>query len=290
MRRRLAASPLSFMSNKIVFGAESYPAMQAYQDAPGGYAAQQVSVLRAHAAAGFEAWEPFAGSDEQVGQFVELIATTGLQMPTCYVNARLHTPEWRSHAAAVVETARKARDAGVKIITTNPEPVRWGGPENKTDEELRAQVKAVQWIGEELTKLGMKFAYHWHDPEFRCGAREVWTMLLNTDPKTVKVCFDTHWTYRGAGNSERAMWDLFEYTLPRIAMFHVRQSKDGVWTETFGDGDIDYRRWADRLKKAGWSGPVLLEQARESGTPQTMEFIEAQRRSLEYLRGMFNES
>jgi inosose dehydratase len=130
----------------------------------------------------------------------------------------------------------------------------------------------------------MRFAYHWHAPEFRCGAREVWNVLLNTDPKVVGVCYDTHWTYRGAGDSQAALFDLLEFCLPRIAVFHVRQSREGVWAETFGDGDIDYRRWAARIKKAGWQGPVLLEQAREEGTPKTMDFFAAQAQGAKYLR------
>jgi inosose dehydratase len=108
----------------------------------------------------------------------------------------------------------------------------------------------------------------------------------NTDPKVVGVCFDTHWTYRGSGDSQVALFDLLEFCLPRIVAFHVRQSREGVWSEAFGDGDIDYRRWAARIKKAGWQGPVLLEQAREEGTPKTMDFFAAQAQGQKYLRAL----
>ena len=118
----------------------------------------------------------------------------------------------------------------------------------------------------------------------------MWNVLLNTDPKRVGVCFDTHWTYRGTGNSQSGMYDLLDFCLPRILSFHVRQSRDGVWTEYFGEGDIDYGPWAQRLRKTNWCGPIYLEQAREPGTPSTMDFLEAEGLGLRKLRTLLAQA
>lgn len=272
------------MTSPIIHGSQMYPAWQEYHEQEGGYDAHLPAILRAHAGAGFDAWEMSLGDDETLAAVRVMLEETGLKMPSTYIGARLHGADWRDGVDRIVAAARRSKSVGAGVIACNPDPVRWGGLENKTDEELRTQSKAIQIAGEEVAALGMRFAYHWHDPEFRCGAREIWNVLLNTDPKIVGVCFDTHWTYRGTGNSEEGMFDLLQFTLPRIASFHIRQSRDGVWSETFGEGDIDYRRWAACLTKAGWKGPVHLEQAREEGTPRTIEFITAQAQGLDYLR------
>lgn len=274
------------MNRNIVIGAQMYPAWQEYHKQPGGYDACFPAVLQAYADAGFEAWELSVSSDEIRETVRPLLARTGMTMPSSYIGAKLHTAEWREGVDRITAAARRAKALGSTMISCNPDPVSWETPGDKTDEELRTQNRAIQIAGEEVAALGVRFAYHWHDPEFRCGAREVWNVLLNTDPKVVGVCFDTHWSYRGTGNSQEGLFDLLQFTLPRIVSFHIRQSQDGVWSETFGDGDIDYRRWAASLAKAGWEGPVHMEQARENGTPKTIDFMESEIRGLNYLRAL----
>jgi len=274
------------MNNSILIGSQMYPSWQVYHDQSGGYDAHLGEILDSHASAGFDAWELSLNTDQALTELRTFMAATGLKVPSIYVGAKLHTAEWREGVEKIVAAGHRAKEVGATVVTCNPDPINWDKPENKTDDELMIQCKALQAAGEALAAEGMRFAYHWHDPEFRCGAREIWNVLLNTDPKVVGVCFDTHWTYRGTGNSQVGLFDLFEFTLPRIVSFHLRQSRNGVWSETFGDGDIDYRRWAARLKQAGWIGPVHLEQAREEGTPGTMSFIEAQKQGLNYLRSL----
>jgi inosose dehydratase len=64
----------------------------------------------------------------------------GLDMRSIYVNSSLHE---ESAAATsidhVLAIARRAVDLGTRIIVTNPSPIRCGGPENKTDPQIRSQ-------------------------------------------------------------------------------------------------------------------------------------------------------
>jgi len=274
------------MTHTILIGSQEYPSAVEYADQPGGLDANLGEILTAHAAAGFDAWEPSLNTDEAVAKLRPLLAATGLKIPSVYVGAKLHTEEWSQGVAQIVAVGRRAKQIGATIVACNPDPLSWGGTENKTDDELRTQCVALQSAGEALAAEGMRLAYHWHNPEFRCGAREIWNVLLNTDPKIVGVCFDTEWTYRGTGNSQVGLFDLLEFTLPRIVSFHLRQSRDGLWSEIFGEGDIDYPRLMTRLKKAGWTGPLHLEQCRDSGTPKTMDFFEAQKQGVNYLRNL----
>ncbi len=73
----------------------------------------------------------------------------------------------------------------------------------------------------------------------------------------------------------------------RIAELHLRQSTGNVWSETFGDGDIDYRELVKKLVEAGVRPNVVLEQGPEAGTPQTMGTAAVHQRSAGYVREVF---
>ena len=113
---------------------------------------------------------------------------------------------------------------------------------------MKIQAAALDRLGGLLREMGMVLAYHNHDAELRNAAREFHHMLLGTDPQNMAFCMDVHWVYRGSGNSQVAVFDVLRLYGSRIRELHLRQSINGVWTETFCDGDIDYLRSA----KACW--------------------------------------
>jgi inosose dehydratase len=130
-------------------------------------------------------------------------------------------------------------------------------------------------------------AYHNHEAELRNAAREFHHMMLGTDPCLVTLCLDAHWIYRGAGNSAVALFDVLKLYGPRVTELHLRQSIKTVWSETLGEGDIDYPALAKHLLQIGVKPHLVLEQAPEKGTPETMDAVESHRRSLEYARRVF---
>ena len=123
--------------------------------------------------------------------------------------------------------------------------------------------------------MGLILAYHNHDIELRNAAREFHHMMVGTDPANVTLCLDAHWVYRGAGNSQVALFDVLELYGPRVSELHLRQSQNDIWTEAFGPGDIDYERLAGHLLKIGIKPLLVLEQAVENGSPNTMKAVEA---------------
>jgi inosose dehydratase len=135
--------------------------------------------------------------------------------------------------------------------------------------------------------MGLTLAYHNHDMELRNAAREFHHMMLGTDPAHMTLCLDAHWIYRGAGNSQVALFDVIKLYGSRISELHLRQSQNGVWTEAFGPGDIDYPRLADVVLKIGVKPLLVLEQCVEAASPNTMNAVEASKRNIEYTRQVF---
>jgi inosose dehydratase len=239
-------------------------------------------------ASGNDGFEPGVGGLQQIEQMVPLLKKHGLEMRSLYVNSTLHDAGQADKSIEeVLAAATKAKAVGTRIIVTNPSPLRWGGPENKTDEQLKVQAAALDKLGAGLKKMGLILAYHNHDIELRNAAREFHHMMVGTDAANVTLCLDVHWIHRGAANSQVALFDVLKLYGPRVTELHLRQSQNGVWTEAFGPGDIDYQRLADYLLKIGVKPLLVLEQAVEAGSPKTMNAVEAFKKSTEYTRQVF---
>lgn len=240
------------------------------------------------AASQFDGYEPLANNPQELDRLGPLLKKLGLEIRSLYVNSVLHE---RDRAQASIESvlaiARRAKELGTKIIVTNPSPIRWGGPENKDDAQLRVQAAAIEKLGRELKEIGLTLAYHNHDIELRNAAREFHHMMAGTDPAYVTLCLDAHWIYRGAGNSAVALFDVLKLYGSRITELHLRQSKDNIWTEAMCDGDIDYEAVAKHLLKINVRPHLVMEQAVEAGSPKTMSTIEASRKSSQYARRIF---
>lgn len=233
-------------------------------------------------------FEPLAASPEEIDRLAPLLEKHGLAMRSLYVNSVLHEEAAiQDSMKQVLAIAERARRIGTRIIVTNPSPIRWGGPEDKDDAQLRLQAGALDELGARLGAMGMTLAYHNHDAELRNAAREFHHMMVGTDPKRITLCLDAHWIYRGSGNSAVALFDIVRLYADRITELHLRQSKDRVWTEALGEGDIDYPALARFLLERGIKPHLVLEQAVEGGTPKTVNAVEAHRQSARYARRVF---
>lgn len=242
-------------------------------------------------ASGLDGYEPGGGSPDEVAKLIPTLRRHGLEMRSIYVGSALHTREDADKSiASTLAIAGEAKAIGTRIIVTNPNPLQWGGSQNKDDRQLRTQAESLDRLGRELGKVGMTLAYHTHDIELRNAAREFHHMMNGTDPRHVSLCLDAHWVYRGSGNSQVALFDIVKLYGARVAEVHLRQSVNGVWSESLGPGDIDYEAFAAALLKARGRHPkphLVMEIAVENGTPKTMSPGEAHRRSVEYARRVF---
>lgn len=214
------------------------------------------------------------------GRAADLLAKHHLEMVGLYTGAALHEPELaRAASEAILARTPFAVRVGVRLINVNPDPI---GRE-KTDEELASQAAALNALGRELGDRGLRLVVHNHDPEMRSGARELRHNLDRTDPEVVGLCLDTHWAYRGGGDPLAL---IREYA-PRLEDLHLRNSAGGVWSESFGEGDIDHRAMAELLREVEYEGPLIVELAYEAGTRLTRTLAENTRLSRQYVRQVF---
>ncbi len=208
-----------------------------------------------------------------------------LEAPSVYKGGPMHTAaEAEQTIAETLRLAAAARAAGVHLVNFNPSPKP--NKQRKSDEELDAQAHHVNALAEKLRLQGFRLHLHHHDPEMAENAREWRHLLANTDPKLVGFCIDVDWVYRGG----QKPIEILEAAGPRLVSLHLRNSREGVWAEDFGEGDIDYREVAACLKKMGFQGWLIVELAWRKDTPVTRSLEENLRLSRRYAEQIFGVS
>ena len=266
-----------------------YPWYTFYKRQGRDFEADREGFIKEVKQSGADSLEPLLKSAESTDRLSDVMSNQGVAMVSAYVNSELH--EKGSSQESIETVIRLATQAqvrmGTKIIVTNPSPINWEGPENKTDDQILVQGEALNQLGEALSVEGLTLAYHNHDPELRLAAREFHHMLASTDPEHVKFCLDSHWIYRGSGNSNVVLYDVIRLYGDRIVELHIRQSQNGIWTETFGDGDIDYDRLTKTLNNRCIRPLITIEQAVEEKSLNTMNSLEAHKISHAQARKTF---
>jgi inosose dehydratase len=232
---------------------------------------------------GVDGLEPSVGTANELENIGKRLKDHGLEFRSIYVGGNLHdaatAEQEKTRLRAVGE---KAKELGTRIIVYNAAPKK-----GKTDAELSFQSQNVDQLGAELAKIGVTLALHYHTTELEFGGREFHHLLCGTDPKHLSLCLEQHWSYRASGNSQLALFDHLKLYSHRISMVHLRQSVGNVWSETFGDGDIDNVKLAAGLKALPTQTHFVLEQAAENGTPKTLSAKEVFQQSIEYIRRVF---
>ena len=211
-----------------------------------------------------------------------LLTKYNLAPETIYAGTTMHEAAAAEKSVKeVVELARLIKPHGARIIVTNPSPKP--SQARKTDEELDIQAKYVDQLGAELHQQGMKLALHHHTPELVDNAREWRHLLQHTNPRRVYCCVDVHWAYRGG----QEVMPFIRATGHRLVELHLRNSRQGTWTEDFGPGDIDYQKVADYLRGIGFKGYLVVELAYEKDTQITRSLDEDLRLSRLYTDKIF---
>lgn len=211
-----------------------------------------------------------------------LVKTNYLWMPSVYVGGAMHEQDRAEQTVAqALEIADLCRPFGCHAVLNNPDPK----PDHtsKSDRELATQVDMLNRLGRELRKKGFRLWTHAHSPEMAENAREWRYNLQHTDPQYVQICLDLDWVHQG-GQDPLA---LLREAGSRVASLHLRNSRQKLWLEAFGDGDIDYRQIAAYLKEAELQPLLVVELAYMKDTVVTRPLEEDLRLSRKYAERVF---
>lgn len=218
---------------------------------------------------------------EKAQRLKELLEKHSLKLASLFAGGVYHERDQAEHVLRqTVSYAHLAADIGCRFINVNPSDKHG---EQKTEEELKVQAEYMNKVGRALRDMGITFMLHNHTSEIVNNAREFRSNMKLTDPDLVSVCLDTHWAYRGGVD----LYGLLEEYVGRVKALHLRNSKNGVWMETLGDGDVNHYRISEMLRKANFSGWLIVELAYEEKTQVTRSVRENAKLSREYIRRIF---
>ena len=211
-----------------------------------------------------------------------LLSKYHLAPETIYAGTTLHeAAAGEKSVREVEELARLLKTRGTRVIVTNPSPKLGRAP--KSGEELDTQAKFVDQLASALHQQGIKLALHHHTPELAEHAREWRHLLQHTNPRLVYCCVDVHWAYRGGQD----VMSFIRETGDRLVELHLRNSRQGIWMEDFGPGDVDYQQVADYLRSISFNGYLVVELAYEKNTQITRSLDEDLRLSRLYAEKVF---
>jgi len=214
-----------------------------------------------------------------------LLSANDLAMPSVYVGGAMHEDGLAEQTTRLaLEIAGVCRPFGCRAVINNPDPKP--GQARKSNAELAVQVKMLDRLGRELRDQGFEFWTHAHSPEMADNAREWRYNLQNTDPRFVSVCLDLDWVHQG-GQDPMA---LLREAGSRVHELHLRNSRQKLWLEALGDGDIDYRQVAAYLKQAGLRPLLTVELAYKKETVVTRSLEDDLRLSRIYAERVFGVS
>ncbi|MDR1483188.1 MAG: sugar phosphate isomerase/epimerase [Planctomycetaceae bacterium] len=235
---------------------------------------------------GVDGLEPMVDNVKKLESITSRLKNNGLEFRSIYISGNLHDSRVAAgELARLNAVSKRARELGAEFAVFNP-----AAKHGKNDAELKLQTENVNKLGAEMAKIGIKLAFHYHTVELEFAGREFYHLLNNTDPKNLSLCLEQHWSYRGTGNSQAALFDHLKLFRNRISVVHLRQSINNVWSETFGDGDIDNVKLASELKLSGVPIHFVLEQVSEKGTPKTMPAETVLSQSCNYIRRTFGNN
>ena len=205
-----------------------------------------------------------------------------LRMPSVYVGGGMHEEAMAEKTiASALEIGGICKEFGCTAIVNNPD----SKPQNalKSEQELALQATLLNRMGQTLGERGMQLRVHHHAAEMLENAREWRHILQHADPKYVYMCIDLEHAHRSGVDPGV----LLRESGKRTSEIHVRNQKNGIPTEAFGEGDIDHVRIAAILRELNVNPLVVVELAYHADTEITRDFRESLRLSRIYAKKTF---
>ncbi len=177
----------------------------------------------------------------------------------------------------ILSSSEVARNLGVKVLQAHIGFI----PEDRSDLDYKGLVKAVQRIADYCKKNGQSFALETGQEK----ARTLAMFIEDVNRSTLGVNFDpANMLLYDAEDPIGALDILGKYIIGVHCKDGKRPAKRGELGKEYplGEGDVDIRRFIDKLKEIGYTGPLTIE--REiAGERQIKDILKA-KKLLEKLR------
>ncbi len=152
-------------------------------------------------------------------------------------------------------------------------------PERKTEKQLDDQADLLKKIIEIGEKKGVILNLHNHTYEVEDGLHDLKGTLKRIPD--VKLGPDLNWLKRGGVDPV----EFLKTYQKQIVFMHLRdEQKNGQWSESLGEGNVNFKSIGKTLKKIEFSGDLVVELAHEEDFDHTRPIRESLKMSREYVK------
>lgn len=152
-------------------------------------------------------------------------------------------------------------------------------PRPKTEEQLDAQAELLRKIMKICGENGVVLNLHNHTYEVENGLHDLKGTLKRIPD--VKLGPDLNWLVRGGVDPVAFIRQYGK----QIVFLHLRdQNADGRWSESLGEGAMDYPAVAAALREINFSGDAVIELAHERDFKPTRPLRESLKMSRQFVR------
>jgi len=152
-------------------------------------------------------------------------------------------------------------------------------PEKKTEEQLDDQADLLKRLIEVCDNNNVVLNLHNHTYEVEDGLHDLKGTLKRIPD--VRLGPDLNWLTRG----EVDPIDFLKTYQDQIVFMHLRDEfKNGKWSESLGEGDVNFKTIGKTLNKIDFSGDLVVELAHEGDFTPTRTIRESLKMSREYVK------
>lgn len=247
---------------------------------------QVLGVLRQLKALGFDGFE--TGFRNVQGQFGNAAAArkqieqTGLQFFGTHIFLDQYDQTFIPPLDLITKIAEGAAHLGAQRLIVSGRGQR--DVANPPANFVEIKAAALNRAGAVCRKLGLRFAYHNHGPEFaKPGTNqltELEALVRQTDPAQVDFLLDAGWALHAGANVPA----FFAQQHRRLIGMHLRDFKAGEQVP-LGQGEFPLKELAATIERVQWMGWVLNEEERLSGEKPGERAVAPARQSLRQVFG-----
>jgi inosose dehydratase len=229
--------------------------------------------------------DKFFGSKESTEATAVALRVDNHKMYTGLVETELDEPDQAKAAATLLNIAAAAERAkGRDLEFGGVVLVPLAGERTRTDADVQRAAERVRQLAGSLQRRGVWLGLHNGAAESADGARIYQALLEQTlSHPNVGVAADVEWLHRGGADPAAF---LAKYK-DRLRTLHLRQSRDGIWAEDFGDGQVDYRAVDKVTRPLKQDLYLVVELNYQPETRQTRRLVDDLKLSRQYVRRIF---